>query len=83
MTQAWSSDFKGDSASVLLATISDHLNKEKKCYARFTSIVNSSGTGKSRMIDEISRKIITVPICLREDKSGGLTHDALFVLAYL
>ena len=35
------------------------------------------------MIDEISRtESITVPMCLREDVSEGLTHEILFVLAY-
>jgi len=56
---------------VLLATIASYLGKERHVYARATSIVNSSGTGKSRMVDEISTKIITVPMCLREDGSQG------------
>ena len=80
---AWNSDFKGSAADVLLAAISDYLDKEKECYARLASIVNSSGTGKSRMVDQISRKIITVPVCLREYGSGGLTHDVLLVLTCL
>ena len=75
--QAWSSDFRGSAADVLLVTISDYLDKERECYARLTSIVNSSGTGKSRMVDEISRKIITVPKCLREYGSGGLARNCL------
>ena len=81
--KAWKSDFKGNAADVLLTTISDYLNKEKKCYARLTSIMNSSRTGKSRMVDEISRTIITVPMCLRKYGSGGLTHNVLFALACL
>ena len=81
--EAWSSDFKGNAADVLLATISDYLDKDKECYARLASIVNSSGTGKSRMVDEVSRQIITVPVCLRGYGSGGSVHDVLFVSACL
>ncbi len=29
---------------------------------RLTTIVNSSGTGKSRMVDQLGKEIITVPI---------------------
>ena len=81
--EAWSSDFKGNAADVLLATISDYLNKDRKYYARLANVVNSSGTGKSRMVDEISRKIISVPMCLRGGGSKGLTHDVLLILARL
>ncbi|KAI0245004.1 hypothetical protein BJV78DRAFT_1270708, partial [Lactifluus subvellereus] len=49
--RAWSSTFKGDAANVLLATISNYLDKQRDPYTRQTSIVNSSGTGKSRMVD--------------------------------
>ena len=77
--EAWSSNFKGDAAAVLLATISDYLDKKRACYARLASIVNSSGTGKSRMVDQISTKIITVPMCLREDGSRGLARGVLLV----
>ena len=70
--EAWSSNFKGDAAAVLLATISDYLDKKRECYVRLASIVNSSGTGKSRMVDEISTKIIKVPMCLHEDGTRGL-----------
>ncbi|KAI0250558.1 hypothetical protein BJV78DRAFT_1218537 [Lactifluus subvellereus] len=69
--QAWSSPFRGNAADVLLVTISDYLNKQRVVYARHTSIVNSSGTGKSRIVDEVARKILTVPMCLREDGSQG------------
>ncbi|KAI0248394.1 hypothetical protein BJV78DRAFT_1354923 [Lactifluus subvellereus] len=67
--RAWSSPFQGNAADVLLMTISDYLDKQRVVYARHTSIVNSSGTGKSRTVDQVARKIITVPMCLREDGS--------------
>ncbi|KAI0248410.1 hypothetical protein BJV78DRAFT_1236451 [Lactifluus subvellereus] len=69
--QAWNSPFQGNAAEVLLMTIADYLDKRRVVYARHTSIVNSSGTGKSRAADQVARKIITVPMCLREDGSQG------------
>ena len=81
--EAWSSNFKGDAAAVLLATISDYLDKKRECYARLASIVNSSGTGKSRMVDQISTKIITVPMCLREDGTRGLARGVLLISVFL
>jgi hypothetical protein len=70
---AWKFTFKGDGANVLLTTISNYLDKQRNPYARHSSIINSSGTGKSRMVDELATKIITVPMCLREDGSQGFT----------
>ncbi|KAI0255536.1 hypothetical protein BJV78DRAFT_1176571 [Lactifluus subvellereus] len=59
---AWNSSFRDNTADVLLTTISDYPNGD---------IVNSSGTGKSRTVDEVAREILTVPMCLREDGSQG------------
>jgi hypothetical protein len=52
-------------------TISNFLDKERRAYSRQATIVNSSGTGKSRMVDELARQIITVPMCLRPEGSQG------------
>ncbi|KAH9991142.1 hypothetical protein BJV77DRAFT_1068477 [Russula vinacea] len=60
--RAWSYTFRGNAQLVLLETISDLLNRNRSPYARLTSIVNSSGTGKSRMVDELGVAIITVPM---------------------
>jgi len=79
---AWGSNFQGNAAKVLLATISNFLSKQRTVYSRHTCIVNSSGTGKSRMVDELSREVITVPMCLREAGSQGLISRAL-LLTYL
>jgi hypothetical protein len=68
---AWVHTFKGDTATVLLQTISSYLDKSRDSYARQATIVNSSGTGKSRMVDELATRIITVPMCLRSDPSSG------------
>ncbi|KAH9991140.1 hypothetical protein BJV77DRAFT_554959 [Russula vinacea] len=69
--RAWSYTFRGNAQLVLLETISDLLNRNRSPYARLTSIVNSSGTGKSRMVDELGIAIITVPMCLRPHGTQG------------
>ncbi|KAF8498580.1 hypothetical protein F5888DRAFT_1802761 [Russula emetica] len=68
---AWNSKFKGDLAGVLFDTITDYLSKDRNPYARLTTAVNSSGTGKSRMVDQLGIEIITVPMCLRQRRREG------------
>jgi len=58
---------------VLIQTISNLLVQQRAAYTRHSCIVNSSGTGKSRMVDQVATEIITVPMCLREDGSQGCT----------
>jgi hypothetical protein len=76
---AWGIPFQGDGASVLMKTISNYLSRNRPVYARHASIVNSSGTGKSRIVDEVAREIITVPMCLRVDGSQGFNPRAFFL----
>ena len=77
--RAWSYTFRGNAQLVLLETISDLLNRNRSPYARLTSIVNSSGTGKSRMVDELGVAIITVPMCLRPHGTQGFMFRSLFL----
>lgn len=39
-------------------------------YSTTVPIVQSSGTGKSRMVDELAKKVFTIPFCLRPDEEG-------------
>ena len=39
-------------------------------YAKYISIVQSSGMGKSRMIDEVSKTKFMIPLCLRFGITG-------------
>ncbi|KAI0260662.1 hypothetical protein BC834DRAFT_534129 [Gloeopeniophorella convolvens] len=77
--ESWECDYRGDAARVLLITISDYLVVGRGVYFQHANIVNSSGTGKSRMVDELSKTIITVPMCLRDPASTGFPppDDAL------
>lgn len=67
-------EFKGEAAKLLLETISAYLSKSKTKpnYAKCASIVNLSGMGKSRTAaDKLTKKIITVPMCLHGDSAKG------------
>ncbi|KAF8328823.1 uncharacterized protein EI90DRAFT_3063695 [Cantharellus anzutake] len=47
-------------------------------YAKFLSVVQSSGAGKSRMLTEVGRQLFTLPICLRRPgRPGYPLSDAL------
>jgi hypothetical protein len=69
---AWEKEFKGNAAETLLDTISVYL-AQSQVYSHHANILNSSGTGKSRLVDELAKTIITVPICLRHEGS----HDSI------
>jgi hypothetical protein len=70
IVRAWDAPFKGVTADLLLESIPMYLKEGRRLHA---NIVNSSGTGKSRMVDEVAKKIITVPMCLRENGDRGFT----------
>jgi hypothetical protein len=44
--------------------------KDEANYARYTSIVQSSGMGKSRAVDELSKTHLFVPLTLRQESKG-------------
>jgi hypothetical protein len=77
--QAWNAPFKGHGHELLIKCITtmnkirppDALEEETR-FQCFTSIVQSSGMGKSRLVDEAAKQIFTLPFNLRspEDPSG-------------
>ncbi|KAI0258043.1 hypothetical protein BC834DRAFT_975730 [Gloeopeniophorella convolvens] len=69
--ESWDLQYRGNATDVLLNIISDYLKTKRTNYAPLASIINSSGTGKSRMVDELAKTIISVPMCLRDKDSTG------------
>jgi hypothetical protein len=55
-----------------------------KPYGRYCSIIQSSGMGKSRLLDELSKTHFMIPINLRGDRTGGLSYlfDSLTFMAH-
>jgi len=76
--EAWKSKYVGRAHLALLDAIDRlHTLDEKDNYAKILPITQSSGTGKSRAVDAISKMRIVLPLCLREDlgdDSFGARH---------
>ena len=55
-----------------------HIQKVLKrvLYASYCSIVQSSGMGKSRLLDEFSKRHFLIPINLREKGSQGVLYPS-------
>ena len=47
-------------------------NPDRQYYAKYTAIVQSSGMGKSRAIDEMSKSHLVIPVNLQESESTGI-----------
>lgn len=77
---AWNGPMAGDGAAYLLQILKEH-NKEASSphttdiYARLNSVCQSSGTGKSRAVQEIARQIVCIPICLALSETGMYNHN--------
>jgi hypothetical protein len=66
--KAWKEKYLGGSAQSLEDAI-DEINKQEvqRNYAKIIAIIQSSGTGKSKTVDQIAKKRVLFPLCLREE----------------
>lgn len=70
---AWRQTYLGDAHKILLQAVDDlHKLKADHNYAKIIPIIQSSGTGKSRTVDNIGTERILFPMCLREDLGKDL-----------
>ena len=69
--ESWDVAYVGQADDLLYDHI-DTYSKDAGNYAKYTSIVQSSGMGKSRAIDEFSKKHLVVPLNLRQDPDGDV-----------
>jgi len=72
--QSWAIKYVGDASVSLYEHLTSHPMDEDN-YARYTSIVQSSGMGKSRTIDELSKTHLVVPMNLRQESKGFPAAD--------
>jgi hypothetical protein len=69
---SWEREFGGDAAEALWSYIKNHYNTtDGRIYAHYAAIVQSSGMGKSRTVDELAKKHFVIPINLRGPHSQG------------
>ncbi|KAF8343349.1 hypothetical protein F5887DRAFT_886857, partial [Amanita rubescens] len=74
--KAYTQQFIGDSATEFIkhlehADINDEGSNGRPLYAKVIFVVQSSGTGKSRMLTEVGKQIFAIPICLRKSTDPG------------
>ncbi|KAI0362904.1 hypothetical protein BV20DRAFT_959369 [Pilatotrama ljubarskyi] len=67
VSAAWQEPYKG-STSILKSVLNQYMEDSLR-YACYASITQSSGTGKSRMVDELAREILCIPMCLGSDQA--------------
>ncbi|KAG6808805.1 hypothetical protein H0H92_002835 [Tricholoma furcatifolium] len=84
--EAWKTSYIGDAPSLLRDYINDIAGKrqiferpltgENAGYANFCAIIQGSGTGKSRLVDQLAEHVFTIPFVLRKatDKSEAVVE---------
>jgi hypothetical protein len=66
--RAFNSQYLGCAHKVLLMAIDEaHARPVSQNYAKIIPIAQSSGTGKSRTVDQVATERILFPLCLREE----------------
>ena len=70
--KSWDEQYIGDAHHLFFESITRQCQTQLQYYARYQSIIQSSGMGKSRMIDELSKEHIVIPINLRTSGTGML-----------
>src|SRR6266446_4528412 len=65
LESAWRDSYLGNNHRLLFANI-NAIPRTQKSYSNQIAIVQSSGTGKSRMVHEQANLVFTIPFNLRE-----------------
>lgn len=73
-SKSWTQDYVGDVADQIWRYMKRHYKTShyETTYARYTAIVQSSGMGKSRAVDELAKKHFVIPLCLRDSSAGAI-----------
>jgi hypothetical protein len=67
--ESWMREFSGDASHALWKNIK--IYHTSRLYAHYTAIVQSSGMGKSRTVDELAKHHFVIPLNLRGPNSTG------------
>lgn len=74
VTRSWGAPFVGRVVQTLLCHVNDERSKSSVYDTPFCPIVQSSGMGKSRLLDEFSKKHFLIPINLRKTGTRSAYH---------
>jgi hypothetical protein len=72
----WACHYVGNCDRILLGSMTNALKTDKGGYSTIGAIIQSSGYGKSRMVDQVARQVFTLPFNLRdpaEDSAGEIS----------
>ena len=83
---SWQHEFQGTADEILFAVLQNYLHwteamkdEQGAPYANLAPIVNSSGTGKSRVVDQLGKKhCFVIPLCLRREGTDGSCFPLFF-----
>lgn len=79
--KSWEEDYIGSAADTLFDTIQKHAANKLEFYAPYLSIIQSSGMGKSRMVDELSKRILVIPVNIRVGGTGKTSFSSHSITA--
>ena len=71
--------YQGNTVTLLTQALHEmNTTQPRQPYDNFVSIIQSSGTGKSRLVHETAKVIFTLPFNLRSEKDkSGMGHISL------
>jgi hypothetical protein len=76
----WASDYVGKCDKILLTLMDKALKRDKGNYSTIGVIIQSSGYGKSRMVDQVARQVFTLPFNLRDPEEDRNGRTSLWLL---
>jgi hypothetical protein len=68
--QSWNEAYVGEAHLILYDDVAQQCQRPGQAYARYRAIVQSSGMGKSRTVDELAKEHLVIPINLRREGTG-------------
>jgi hypothetical protein len=70
LERSWDGPFHGKGTEALMCVVRA-ICSDRDMYHNALAILQSSGTGKSRLVHEISKSYFMFPMCLRDNSGAG------------
>lgn len=79
VADAWITPFVGDFHTLLTRNIQrmhavgmERPPGDRRYHMNYASIIQSSGSGKSRLVDEVAKQLFTIPLNVRNPMENGM-----------